>query len=146
MYKITIFFLILSGTIFAQKFDKLIFKDTIVLIVDNNISESLKLKVNKNNINQTYLLYFEDKRILKFLTHKKGIFAKENIKICQQKLKNSKFKIFTLEQFIEAGFDTVTHTLASNKIVIYIVDVKTKKKRKILLKKAHIHYLPNIEI
>ena len=104
------------------------------------------MKINKNKTNQTYTLLLSDEKSLQFLTHDNGIFAKENLKICRKKTQNLKYKMFNLENLIEAGFDNVKHIIVSNKIIIYIVDVKINKKKRVLLKRAYLQHLPKIEM
>ena len=91
MYRIIIVCFIFSGTINAQNFENLNFRDTIVLMIDkNHILDNLTLKVNKNKTNQTYTFLFSDKNNLQFLTHNNGLFARENLKICRKKTQNIK--------------------------------------------------------
>lgn len=147
MFKIIIVYFIFSGTIYAQNFENLNFRDTIVLMIDtNHIMDNLIVKINKNKTNQTYTLLLSDEKSLQFLTHDNGIFAKENLKICRKKTQNLKYKMFNLENLIEAGFDNVKHIIVSNKIIIYIVDVKINKKKRVLLKRAYLQHLPKIEM
>ena len=147
MYRIIIVCFIFSGTINAQNFENLNFRDTIVLMIDtNHIMDNLIVKINKNKTNQTYTLLLSDEKSLQFLTHDNGIFAKENLKICRKKTQNLKYKMFNLENLIEAGFDNVKHIIVSNKIIIYIVDVKINKKKRVLLKRAYLQHLPKIEM
>lgn len=108
----------------------------------NQLLENLTLKINKNKTNQTYILYFSDENNLKFLTHNNGLFAKENLKVC----KKIQYKMFSLENLIEVGFDNVKHVISSKKIIVYIVDAKKNIKRLILLKRAYLQNLPKIEI
>lgn len=149
MYKIIIIYFIFSSALFAQNLESLVLNDTIVLMIDKNyVLDDSKVKIVKNNINESFILIFSDEKQLLFLTHNSGLFASENFKICKKKYKiqNTNYKIFSFDNLLKIGFDKVTNTMISKKIVLYIVDVKSNNRKRVLLKRAHMQYLPKIEM
>ena len=74
------------------------------------------------------------------------MFARENIKICKNKLNKAPNSVFSLKQVIEVVYDTVSPTIKTKKLIVYIVDVGKNKGKHLILERGNTHYISKFEM
>lgn len=142
------FFLILIiffNKTFSQNTDSIKFRDTVCLYIDFDLKyDDLKIINIKSNQADEYTYVFPDAKKITFISYKKGELLDCNIK---KKRKNiEKFKKIKIEDIHKLGYRKTIDFIFKNKLIIYIVDKKMLKKRKIVLKRAYMMNSNEVQI
>ena len=140
-----IFFILMlflfSAKSIAQNLENLKLRDTLYILFDENQKfDDLHLKNEKGPFNEIYIYVFPDEKYLSFDVN---LIKEYKISFKKKKsfLNEKKSEIITIDYIHNMDYYKLIKLLSEKKLVIFIIDEKDFKRKRILLKRA---YLLNI--
>lgn len=129
------FILLFSCNVVSQRLNNYKKRDTVYLYFDINEKFSdLRVNFFKNKATNEYTYIFRDSQKIYFrhyIKDKKNDFVK-----CKSFLTENQNNLINLNDIRESGFNKTIKNIYINKLVIYIIDKKDFKRKKIFLKKV----------
>ena len=147
MKKILIVIFFLSFKSFAQDIAFIKKTDTIFLYFDEEIKfEDLHLLMSKNPFDEIYNYQFPDGKSLKFQVLTNARFKKDVLIKRKKFLELNKNRILSIDTIHKYGFYKIAKSLDYPRKIIYILNKSDISRKKLILKKAYVNYLLNIEM
>jgi hypothetical protein len=139
-----ILFFFISLNLYSQDIDYLKSQDTIYFLLPESETDlvlkekGITYRVYGNDFINSYLFNDVDKRMIYFVTYNSDqIPGKANLKVKRKDfLKNNKNKIIDFDFIAKNGLRIPFIDILKGRKVVYIIDSKKIKKRKIILKKT----------
>lgn len=144
-YYFSLILIIFFNTTFSQNIDSIKFRDTVFLYVDLDLKyDDLRIINIKSDKADEFTYVFPDAKKITFISYKKG-----KLLDCKRKKKKKyieKFKKIKIEDIHKLGYLKTIDFISKNKLIIYIVDKKNLKKRKVVLKRAYMMNINDVQI
>ncbi|MFD2603698.1 hypothetical protein [Flavobacterium suzhouense] len=145
----TFFILFLSFNLYSQNIDYLKSQDTLYLLLEesdadlNLKKDNIDFRVYGNGFDNTYRFIDDQKRMISFITFNSNqIPGKDNLEVKRKDfLKKNKDKIIDFYFIAKHGLGIVFIDIlrGSKRKIVYVIDSKDIKQRKIVLKKTLIN-------